>query len=404
MKSFFSPIMKKTVFAGIVVLGVFLAGLITGGPAAAESQTIVAFGGSRIYNDVASAKNAAVSRGLLSAVQTAAAQLISHRELTENFGTIAGMLSSRQDAFIQDYRILKEFRSEKHYQVLVQATVSKQKIKQAFSQEGIQTESDQMPAVLLMVAEKNTDDLGFDYWWRQGYGDFSQPASVSPIKRVFTRKGFTLVQPDSGGGSPGDLFSGIDPGARPSDHEASLLANRLNADIVIVGTAVAEATSNRMGENTRTFKADVELRVIDAGTGKALTTVQKRALTTGEDPDKESKDALADAAYQAGKHLADRVAPLWRNAEQAGDQFMIRVQGDSVLLYLEDLRSALREQSGISGIQTSEMTGNSATLTVDFKGTARELANHLLVQSFDRFGINIREISEDGMSVQLTRN
>ena len=404
MTSLFSPIMKKTASAGLVMLGIFLAGLISGGPAAAESQTIIAFGESRIHGDVASAKNAAVSRGLLSAVKTAAAQLISNQDLTENFGTVAGMLSSRQDAFVQGYRILKEFRGEKHYHVLVQATVSKQKIQKAFSQAGIRTKSVQMPAVLLMVAEKNIDDLGFDYWWRQGYADFSQPASVSPIKQVFTREGFTLVQPDSGGGSSGDLFSGIDPGARPSDHEASLLARRLDADIVIVGTAVAEATANRMGENIRTFKADVNLRVIDAGTGKTLTTVQKRALTAGEDPDKGGKTALADAAYQAGKYLADRVAPLWRNTEQADDQFMIRVQGDSVLLYLEDLRSALRDQSGVSGIQTSEMTGNSATLAVNFDGTARELANHLLVQSFDRFGINIREISEDGMSVQLTRD
>ena len=404
MKSFFPPVMKKGAFTWLFMLGVFFAGPIINDAAAAEPQTIIAFGDSRIYNDVASAKNAAVSRGLLSAVQTAAAQLISNRDLTENFGTIAGVLSSRQEAFVQDYRILKEFRGEKHYQVLVQATVSKQKIQEAFSRAGIRTESDQMPAVLLMVAEKNIDDLGFDYWWRQGYADSSQPASVSPIKEIFTRKGFTLVQPDSGGGLPGDLFSGIDPGARAADHEASLLGNRLKADIVIVGTAVAEATANRMGENIRTFKADVNLRVIDAGTGKTLTTVQKQALTAGEDPDKGGKAALADAAYQAGKHLADRVAPLWRNTEQADDQFMIRVQGDSVLLYLEDLRSALREQSGVSGIQTSEMTGNSAVLVVDFDGTARELANSLLVQSFERFGINIREISEDGIFVQLTRD
>lgn len=404
MTSLFSPIMKKTLFAGLAMLAVFLAGPAHGAPAAAEPQTIVAFGDSRIQDDAATAKNAAVSRGLLSAVQTAAAQLISNRDLTENFGTIAEMLSSRQDTFIQDYRILKEFRGEKHYQVLVQATVSKQKIQQAFSRAGIRTESDQMPAVLLMVAEKNIDDLGFDYWWRQGYGDFSQPASVSPIKEIFTREGFTLVQPDSGSGSPKDLFSGIDPNARPADHEASLVANRLNADIVIVGTAVAEATSNRMGENIRTFKANVNLRVIDASTGQTLTTVEKQALTVGEDPDKGGKNALADAAYQAGKHLTDRVASLWRNTKQAADKFTIRVQGDSVLLYLEDLRSALREQSEVSSIQTSEMTGNSATLTVDFDGTAQELANNLLVQSFERFGINIREISEDGMSVQLTKD
>lgn len=404
MTSLFSAIMKKSAFIGLVMLGVFLAGPIHAGPAPEAPQTIIAFGHSRIHNDVASAKNAAVSRGLLSAVQTAAADLISGQDLTENFATIAEMLSSRQDAFIQDYRILKEFRSEKHYQVLVQATVAKQKIQKAFNRAGIRTAPEQMPAVLLMVAEKAIEDLNFDYWWRRGYGDFSQPASASPIKQVLTREGFTLVQPDSGSVSARDLFSGIDPDARPADHEASLLANRLNADIVIVGTAVAEATSNRMGENVRTFKADVDLRVINAGTGKTLTSVRKQALTVGENPDKGGRDALADAAYQAGKHLADRVAPLWRKAEQTSDKFMIRIRGDSVLLHLEDLRSALRDQSGVSGIQTSEMTGNSATLAVDFEGTARELANNLLLQSFERFGINIREISEDGMSVQLTKN
>lgn len=364
-------------------------------------HVIVSIGHSRIYSDVANAKRAAVSDGLLSVVQNTASQLLSEEELTENFGTVAGVLLRQQDEFIQSYRILEESQTEKHYQVLIQATVSKQKIKEAFTSAGLRAAPVKMPSVLFMIAEKNIDDLGFEYWWHKGYSKYSAQVALSPIKQVFLQKGFTVIEPDQRDTGERELFSGIDLDSEPADYEASIVANRLGADIVVVGRATAEATSNRMGEDIRTFKASVNLRVIDTTTGENLTTVREQDMTVSRNPEKAGKNALADAAYRAGGQLSDRIVSLWRRASQTAGKFKINIKGDMLLTHLEKVRSTLKQQPGVSELRTTEMTAESAALALDYEGTPQELADKLLMQSFAGFGINISDITSEGLSVEL---
>ncbi len=401
MKPFFAVYMRKAFSAGLILCMVFSAAEALGQPALSGEEKIITIGHSRIYSDIDSAKQAAIYEGLLSAVQNAAFRLISTKEMTGNFKTVAGVLVRLRGDFIQGYRILEEYQTEKHYQVLIQATISIKKIKEAFARAGLSPAPARMPSVLFMIAEKNIDDMKFDYWWRGGYLSSSDQAVLSPIRQIFTQKGFKVIEPDSAETSNKDLLSGLHIGEEPADYQASIVASRLNADIVVVGKATAEAAANRMGEDVRTFRARVNLRVIDAGTGEKLTTTREQAMNVSQDPDKGAKNALADAAYQAGRQLADRISSLWRNASQTADKFMIRVQGEDILPHLEKLRSALKEQPGISELRTTEMTASQAILAVDYQGTAQELADNLLMQSFERFGVNISEISAEGMSVEL---
>lgn len=370
-------------------------------PGPTDAEVIVTFGDSRIYTDLTSAKNAAVSEALLFAVQSAASGITAKAELTENFERIAALLDRRRDTFIVNYRILREYQSEDIYRVLLEATVSKRAIRQALEQAGIRIAPARLPSVLLMIAEKNIDDLGFNYWWQRRYASFSNQVAPPVIRQTFEQRGFTVVSPDAAQSGPQDSFSVFELDAEPPDYQASIIANRLGAELVVVGKAEAEATANQMGENVRTFKAVVNLHVIRAATGERLTTIHKQAMAVARNPARGSKNALADAAYQAGRQLTERIAALWQNMAQAADQFTIRVRGEAILPHLEQLRAALESQPDVSGLQTTEMTPDTATLAVDYKGTTQELANHLLLQSFDGFGINISEISEKRLTVEL---
>ncbi|MCF8024667.1 MAG: hypothetical protein K9J79_12215 [Desulfobacteraceae bacterium] len=403
MRSLSFPSIKTAFSAALILVLIFSATSAYCASTSSAEQKIVAIGHSRIYSDVAAAKNAAVSDGLLSVVQNTASQLLSPEELTENFGTVAGVLIRHQNEFILSYRILDEHQTEKHYQVLIQATVSKQKIKEAFTEGGLRAAPVKMPSVLFMIAEKNIDDLDFDYWWRKGYSAYSEQIALSPIKQVFLQKGFTVIDPDKRQKDTDnkELFSGLELDAEPADYEASIIANRLGADIVVIGKATAQTTSNRMGEDIRTFKANINLRVVDTDTGEKLTTINEQDITVSRNPEKAGKNALADAAYRAGGQLSDRLVSIWRKASQTADKFIISVKGDSVLTHLEKLRSALKQDPGISGLRTTEMSVKSATLALDYEGTAQELADKLLMQSFTGFGINISDISPEGLSAEL---
>ncbi|MCF8111498.1 MAG: hypothetical protein K9J85_08415 [Desulfobacteraceae bacterium] len=398
MKNLFDTGLKTIFSAGLILVVVFSAAPVCGRAPANETRTVVAFGSNDPIADTAEAKRAAVSNGLLSAVQTAASELLSEEELRQDFETLWEILDKQRDEFIREYRILAEFKGEKKHYVLIRATVSNRELLESLQQKGIGVLPQQMPSLLLMIAEKNIDDLGFEYWWRSGLGRFAEPASVAPIKQALKEKGFPVIDPSSEGA---DTLEELKPGAEPSDYEASTIADRLGAQLVIVGTAAAEATANRMGEEVRTFRATVNLRVINAETGEKLTTLREQAMTMGQDPEELGKNAIADAAFRAGRQLSDRIASLWRKDSESTEKFTIHVKGDPVLAHLEKLRNALKQQSGLSELRTTEMTARSVVLSLQYRGTAQELADNLLMHSFKGFGVNITDISPKGLTMEL---
>ncbi len=396
-----SFIHTRTLAAVILVLLICLfAGLGIARPLT-ETQTIVCFGSSRIYNEVTNAKSAAVSQALSNTVSTAASRIIPAADIARHFELIAAVINNQRDSFIPDYRIVREYHTEKFFHVLVEATVSAKKIKDALADAGLEIMPENLPSVLFMIAEKNIDDLGFNYWWKQGYGGFSDEIAEAVIRQAFSKAGFTLISPDLERALQDDEVLAMDLDAEPADYQAVIMAKQLGADLVVVGQARARAMSNRMGSNIRTFRADVQMHVLNAKTGEKLTTISEHALNVSEDAERGSKNSMADAAHKAATSLADRIISLWRDASAVEGKFIITVQGDRILPHLERLRSLIEGQPGVSGLGTTEMTSSKATLAVDYQGTAQELANKLLIQSFDGFGINIVDLSTETMDIEL---
>lgn len=403
MKNFFRTEIKAFFAAGLMLALIFSSTAAHGASAGPEERTVLAFGSSRDNSDAAGSRNEAVSSAMRSAVRSAATGLLSEETIRQNFEALTEILDEKSDDFIRDYRILEEAGVKDKHQVLIRATVSHERIRQALKKEGIETAPPEPPSVLFMIAEKNIDDLDFDYWWRSGYRGFSNPAATPSIRQIFLENDFTVIDPPDDSANSAKMLKNLEPGAEPADYEASIVARRLGAELVVTGTATAEATANRMGEDIRTFRGDINLRVIDAETGEKLTTIREKAITVSRDAQKAGRNAIADAAFQAGRKLSDRIASIRLQDSEAAEQLIIRITGDPVLEHLEKLRNAIKQQSGVSALQTTDMTARSASLSVDYRGTAQELADDLLMHSFESFGINIKDISEKELSVELIR-
>lgn len=391
----------RTSAAAILVLFIFLFSIPAAARPLPETQTITCFGESRIYNDITNARNAAISQALGSTVQTAASRIIPAADISRYFEAIAEVLTRKRDSFIPDYRILREYNTEKFFHVLVEATVSIEKMKEAFEEAEIKLTAGELPSVLLMIAEKNIDDIGFNYWWKRGYGARLDNLAENIIKQVFAEKDFTIISPDRQSLLQKSDVISMNLGAEPADYQAAMLGRQVDADLVIVGQATAEAMSNRMGDDIRTFRGEARLHVLDTKTGKKLTTIAEHSLNSSEDPQSGSRNALSDASYNAASRLAERVISLWRDASDIEGKFVITVYGQRILPHLERLRSVIRKQPGVLSLGTIEMTSKQAKLAVDYDGTAQELANNLLIQSFEGFGINIMELSTETMDIEL---
>ncbi len=366
--------------------------------AAGMTRVIPVIGGSRIYTDLPSAKNAAVAECLLSAVETAALDLLPVQRLEENFPAVSDMLSSRRNEFIRDYKILREVKTENHFRVLVQVTVDLDRLAEGLSSAGAAVTPEEMPRILFLISEKDADDISFQYWWRKGKPLFMSDSAARPMKRILYEKGFGVIDPEQ---ISSDFFDDLKLNAVLTDNEAVLLGLRLNADVVICGRAVAEETSNRMGEDIRSFKSTLDVNAIVTATGERIAPIRTSAIAADRDASLGSRQALSDAGEQAGIILASRILSKWHALKETAGEIRLNIRGAEGLPALVAFRNALKDIPGVTAQQTIEMTPDSAVLSVQYRYTPQTLADALVLKTFTDFGINIYEIGEDFLSIEF---
>ena len=98
---------------------------------ALDSKIVVVTGTGRIIqNDVAVAREEAISESLITAVGLALSDVTPPDILVPNFQSLNEILYTHRDSFINGYRVLTETKYKNRYRVLVQARISTNKIRE----------------------------------------------------------------------------------------------------------------------------------------------------------------------------------------------------------------------------------------------------------------------------------
>ncbi len=363
-----------------------------------ELKSVTTIGVSRIYTDVPNARYAAIAECLLTSVENTAIEMLPATTVTDEFEPLSKLLSGQRDKFIIGYKVLKEIKTENDYRVLVQVSVSKDKLKQELVEAGILMGAETLPTVVFLVAERYADDLSFQYWWRKGKPLFQVDAAARPMMAAFEKNGFPVIDPEN---IPDELFDDMDLPAQLSDEAAIALGKLLNADLVVPGTAIADQTPNRMGKDTLSFKGTINARVLSVKTGQAITTIEDSTAAIGRDLTAGSRKALADAGSQAALKLADEVYARWMQLKRNTGMINLHIKGENILPYLVMFRESLRTTDGIKNQRILEMTPNEALVAVDYAGSPQELADVLILKGFEDFGVNIYDISQNTLNIEL---
>lgn len=365
-----------------------------------KTKVVSVIGDSRIYSDVLSARSAAVSACLYDAVEITAIEILPFSSLTVNFQIISSLLASYRSEFIKDYKVLKEFNTEKSYRVLVQVTVSVDKLTEKLADAGIMVASENLPKILFLLAEQHVDDLSMQYWWRKGRPLFQQHSVLEPMGQIFENKGFPIIDHEM---ISEDFFNDLDLTGNLSDVEAVQLGKLLNADLVIAGTAIANETANRMGEDIKSFKGTVTVRAILTETGEQIASASDMAISVSTDSSTGSIYALSDACYKTGSGLVSQVLSKWQELQGRSGELTLSFKGSNILTDLVAFRNSLKQIEGVTSQRTLEMTANEAVLAISYEGSTKKLADALLLNIFDDFGINIYEISENRLNIEFVK-
>jgi hypothetical protein len=386
-------------------VGLLLMVVTFSNPARSEKTPLIkrveVMGSGAIYKqDIASARSRAIANSLATAVDLVAIELIPLETLISEFKGVNDILYNHTSEFIQDYKVLTEYLSEKIYKVMVQATVSVNKVEAALTTAGVETGNKELPKILFLIAEQNLEDILPKYWWGEDLS-FSKGVAETALTDAMEAKDFVILDRQDDFTSMGDEEILGKPTL--TDTEAVLLGIRFEADVVIVGKSTAHRIPNTMGGTIKAFEGSVALRAIRTDTSDKIASTTENYVTTNTDEAKGGKEAIAGAGSLAGAELALQIAAGWKKAVQKSVEVEIVVKGTRNLGNFVNFRRALKNIPDVKGIQLKEMQSNEAVIVVDYRGNAKKLAEALMLKTFESFGISITEVLEQRLSVELTQ-
>jgi hypothetical protein len=365
-----------------------------------QNKTFVVIGTSRVRGDnIQVARKQAISESLVTAVALMTEEILQVDSLVENFPRVNEIIYENTDAFVQDYKVLTETRSGKSYRVIVKATVAGKKIAKQLSMAGILRVKLTLPAILFFISEQKLQEDSPRYWWGKEMGGF-EATTTTTMANILRAHGFAVV--DHRGieiGKMDDWNSSDKP--ELTDEEALNLGTLLQADVVIVGTSIASPTTSVMGDELKSFKGNLNARVLRTETGEALANISRTAVTANVDERAGGREALAMTGTLAGDQLAPQLSAAWRELVEKPSPVEVTVEGTGNLANFVKFRRALTRISGVGGIRVKEIKPNETTLIVEYQGKAEDLASALMLQDFKNFGINIYEITQQNLKIAI---
>jgi hypothetical protein len=151
------------------------AAIVLCGTAAAQrtedTRTLVVVGAAAVQgSNIAAARDAAITNGLMQAVCLATVDIASPEGFAENFKKLNERLLDRPDEYIQDFKVLSEATFAKHHRVLVQATVAGAKIREALAGAGLLREKAATGAARVALTVEGTGSLANFVKFRKSLG------------------------------------------------------------------------------------------------------------------------------------------------------------------------------------------------------------------------------------------
>lgn len=348
--------------------------------------------------DVSAARTQAISNALSTAVILALSELMPLENRIKNFQTINENIFPRLETYVQQYKVLAEYSEEKTYRVMVQATIDADRLSADVSTAGARPAQTELPRLAFFISRNSLQDPVARYGW-QAEGGFQLTDAEKALKDQMEKAAFPAVSFQELAAYMIQQNSASGPSIPSNDAVAA--GRDLKADIVIIGNAALSIAPNTLGESIQTYKAEFRVQAFRVDTGESIGNFAQNQVVADKEESAGITRALNAAAALLGKDLEEQLAAAWRPAEEQPKFIELLVEGDSFMSRFVKFRQALGRIAGIGNIQIQEMRGGSAHLIVEFSEGPQSLANALLLNPFDDFGLKIDASGPDMLKIQL---
>jgi hypothetical protein len=394
-----SNIIAKRVVAICCLFIFFAPSINVYGENATPTKTVLAIGTGKIYKeDSAAARKQAIEDSLVSAVERVAVGLIPPESYYRTFQKLNEALYDQTAKFIQGYKVLAESKVKDAYKVVVEANVSVADLTKLLSDAGITAEGTSLPKILILVSEQNLKDTSPKFWW--GHQPMvSNMSSVNAFADTMKSKGLPVIDARSIVQTAITDEKYMKPDLNKD--EALDIGRALKADVVIFGKAIVERTQNVMEKSIRSFKGTVSVQAVRTDTGEEIAATAQSAVTANADEAVGAGNALSAAGSLAAETLSGQILTAWQKEAEKTNVIEIVVEGTDNLTNFEKFIRIIKEISSVKNLQIKELKAKETIVDLEFRGTAKKLADVLMLRSYGSVGINIFEVSKNHLKIEL---
>jgi len=345
-------------------------------------------------DELVEARKNAVDDALVAAMGQVVLEMLTGETVVRRFKVINDNLLERPKEYIQNYRVLTESVLKNTIRTLVQVDISMDRVSRDLSRMGLALSGAAYPHIVFMMAEKNVNDADFTYWWG-GRRLQQRTVSEAAVAKALRSSGFVVMDPPDVSTPPGLPMT-------VSEEQMVAFGKRLGADIVVAGSGTAAPAPNTLGGTITAYEAVVEIRAFSVQSGKQVGRTRQTFVVSGQDAFAGGREALSGAGTAAGDALAHQIMVAWQQEQDRSAAIQVEVEGTGGhIASFVRLRTAISTLSGVKDLKMREMSTDKAIMAVNYQGTARSLADALLLKTFKGFGLDIYEVTAEVVRIRL---
>jgi hypothetical protein len=382
----------------VVLLFLFAAGAAAD-LLAQETKTVTAEGVAAIQGNARDiARDAALEDAQKRAVEQAIGILIDSQTQVENFQLISDKILSQTKGYITRYNITSESVDSSLLRVRINAEVSLGKLTDDLSGIGILLGQMHKPRTIIMIAEQNIGHDWNAWWW--GHSEQTEMGVVeNTFADVFTQKGFEFI--DHAAAAKEIRVTSAYKVQDLTAAQAKTLGNQVDAEVVIVGKALAKLYGD-IGGGMKSVQADVSVKAVRTDTGQVIASVITHGAAVHITPETAGIDALKKASQSAADQMMEKILAVYSREAGGTRSVNITITGLNKTQFVK-FKDVLRNQvRGIKDLHERGFNGTTAKISVDSKSSAQVLSDELLLRDFGSFGVEVVGSTANSLELKVT--
>jgi hypothetical protein len=316
----------------------------------------------------------AIEDAMRNAVEEAMGTIVNVELLVENKAIVNEKILSQTKGYIQKYNVNSEEEKGGLYRVQIEATVKLGKVRGDMEAAGLLMKRKQMPRLMVMTMPRTDPQV-----ITQGKQYVDSATGI--VEEEFLKKKFSMV----------DINQHVSKQnlAKASGNTDKLvaLARDTGAELLVLSDATRyfERNLNLYGSNYQIFRSDIQLRVIETGTGKVIYSGSKQGEPSASmDPVYDASRVLANAAIES-------ILQKWSSDVNNATTYKLTIARVDFSV-LEKLEKQIRNIPGVDNLYRRAFDAGQGRFDIEFRGSADDLIKKLT--SFKSPGLSITGMSQ----------